>query len=636
MRYRNHDKTYSIALKPIVGTAMFLTVAIAFALSFTAVANIDDGLLWVFKAKEGVADGSTDSSDFRDQLTVSAATTKTLTFNYPEGYPICFTNMTVKSGVANATYENQPCLFLPQTTNWVDGVLHSYEQNATIPNAMLAKSTEGASFYARLKWLGRSRPQVGAQFPYNYDFSFFDNGHVWSETGRGWIIRFGLYGNSPRGAYLEAVVKDKRVTASSGNLVTDEAQWVAGKIMGNACDIYAPGEIASYEWVDIAVTFRYASEEGRTYITFFKCPSGGHDVAIARGFVERSLAAPTGNGKVFGATTAEEHVGGATSGNFRGAVSEMRLWNRCLSEEEVRTVFAGQPQGWRIGADNGSADEFSDTECTSDFSPRTMQWSKMRKTLTAANPSVSLTATFPADRRNLPRVLRIKPIISEDAAGAQLDIRLNGTKIGTVKLRGGDNFFFVREQAFNRFVGSDGVATFTLTRTGNMAGTVMFDFLELTGSFQIGNRDNANGSASYSEFTWGTGASILYAAAEDTTIYRANLPPEKTMDIWFPLVKAVADHYKFRFSTHLFWQTEAQLPLTFSLNGVALQPTEELTPTRTFHFDIAPGVLQECNKFSITSGVSTRTDTGSKDYAIDYYRLDVINTDKPPFTVSFR
>ena len=636
MRYRNHDKTYSIALKPIVGTAMFLTVAIAFALSFTAVANIDDGLLWVFKAKEGVADGSTDSSDFRDQLTVSAATTKTLTFNYPEGYPICFTNMTVKSGVANATYENQPCLFLPQTTNWVDGVLHSYEQNATIPNAMLAKSTEGASFYARLKWLGRSRPQVGAQFPYNYDFSFFDNGHVWSETGRGWIIRFGLYGNSPRGAYLEAVVKDKRVTASSGNLVTDEAQWVAGKIMGNACDIYAPGEKASYEWVDIAVTFRYASEEGRTYITFFKCPSGGHDVAIARGFVDRSLAAPTGNGKVFGATTAEEHVGGATSGNFRGAVSEMRLWNRCLSEEEVRTVFAGQPQGWRIGADNGSADEFSDTECTSDFSPRTMQWSKMRKTLTAANPSVSLTATFPADRRNLPRVLRIKPIISEDAAGAQLDIRLNGTKIGTVKLRGGDNFFFVREQAFNRFVGSDGVATFTLTRTGNMAGTVMFDFLELTGSFQIGNRDNANGSASYSEFTWGTGASILYAAAEDTTIYRANLPPEKTMDIWFPLVKAVADHYKFRFSTHLFWQTEAQLPLTFSLNGVALQPTEELTPTRTFHFDIAPGVLQECNKFSITSGVSTRTDTGSKDYAIDYYRLDVINTDKPPFTVSFR
>lgn len=636
MKYKNEDKTCGIALKPIGGTAMFLTVAIAFALSFTAVANIDDGLLWVFKAKEGVADGSTDSSDFRDQLTVSAASTKTLTFNYPEGYPIYFTNMTVKSGVANATYENQPCLFLPQTTNWVDGVLHSYEQNATIPNAMLAKSTEGASFYARLKWLGRSRPQVGAQYPYNYNFQFFDNGHVWSEAGRGWIIRFGLYGNSPRGAYLEAVVKDKGVTASSGNLVTDEAQWVAGKIMGDACDIYAPGEIASYEWVDIAVTFRYASEEGRTYITFFKCPSGWHDVAIARGFVERSLAAPTGNGKAFGGATAGEHIGGQTSGNFRGAVSEMRLWNRCLSEEEVRTVFAGQPQGWRIGADNGSADEFSDTECTSDFSPRTMQWSKMRKTLTAANPSVSLTATFPADRRNLPRVLRIKPIISEDAAGAQLDIRLNGTKIGTVKLRGGDNFFFVREQAFNRFVGSDGVATFTLTRTGNMSGTVMFDFLELTGSFQIGNRDNANGSASYSEFTWGTGASILYSAAEDTKIYRANLPPEKTMDIRFPLAKTVADHYKFRLSTHLFWQTEAQLPLTFSLNGVAIQPTEELTPTRTFHFDIAPGVLQECNKFSITSGASTRTDSGSKDYAIDYYRLDVINTYKPPFTVSFR
>ena len=108
------------------------------------------------------------------------------------------------------------------------------------------------------------------------------------------------------------------------------------------------------------------------------------------------------------------------------------------------------------------------------------------------------------------------------------------------------------------------------------------------------------------------------------------------MDIWFPLEKAVADHYKFRLSTHLFWQTEEQLPLTFALNGVALQPTEELTPTRTFHFDIAPGVLQECNKFSIISGTSTRTDTGNKDYAIDYYRLDVINTDQSPLVVSFR
>ena len=618
-------------MKKNLGKKNRMYLVATFALSFTAVANIDDGLLWVFKAKEGVADGSTDSSCFRDQLTVSAATTKTLTFNYPEGYPICFTNMTVKSGVANATYENQPCLFLEQPTNWVDGIIHSYEQNVTIPNAMLSKSTEGASFYARLKWLGRSRPMVGEKYPYNYDFSIFDNGHVWDANGRGWMFRFGAYGGSWNNANLEVVIKNKRVTCSSGNRVTDESLWTAGKILGSYCDIYT-----SYEWVDVAVTLRYASEEGRTYVTFFKCHSGGHDVSIGRGFVEQSLAAPTSNGKAFGPTTAGEHVDGNTMGNFRGAVSEMRLWDRCLSEDEMRTVFAGQPQGWTVGADNGSADEFSDTECTSDFNPRTMQWSKMRKTLTAANPSVSFTATLPADRRYLPRTLHIKPILSEDAAGAQLDVRLNGTKIGTVKLRDGDNFFFVREKAFRRFVGSDGAATFTLTRTGNTAGTVMFDFLELTGSFQIGNIDNTSDAQAYSGFTWmGWDSSLkeIYSSAEDTTIQPANLPPETTLNLYFPIKQVVADHYCFRLSTRLFWQSEERVPLSFALNDVAITPTEEVTPKRTFHFDIAPGVLRENNKFSIISGVATET---TNDYGIDYYRLDAINTDKSPFVIVVR
>ena len=595
---------------------VLITAAIAFVLPFVAAANVDDGLLWVFKAKEGVANGSTDSSCFRDQLTVSAATTKTLTFNYPEGYPICFTNMTVKSGVANATYENQPCLFLGQPTNYIDGVLHVYLQNVTVPKAYLATGTE-ASFFARIKWDGRGFPNSGAQYPYNYAVPLFSNGHVWSTAAnsKGWSIWLNASGGAWNNSSVRVVVGNK----SSGP-------------SDNALKIYP-----SDGWVDLAVTLR--KDGSKTYITYFICKSASHDIRIVTAELDDpTFNAPSGNGSLGSDVPSGIYSNSDSysnkSWNFRGAISEVRLWNRCLSEGEIRTVFAGQPQGWTVGADNGSADEFSDTECTSDFNPRTMQWSKMRKTLTAANPSVSFTATFPADRRYLPRTLHVKPILSEDAAGAQLDVRLNGTKIGTVKLRDGDNFFFVREKAFRRFVGSDGAATFTLTRAGNTAGTVMFDFLELTGSFQVGNIDNTSDSQAYSGFTWASQLYALYPSVEETSVCTANLPPEKTLNVYFPLKQAVADHYRFRFTARLFWQSQAVLPLSFMLNGVAIEPTEEVTPTRTLHFDIAPGVLQENNKFSIISGVSTKTT--NTDYGIDYYRLDVINTDKPPMVISFR
>ena len=376
---------------------------------------------------------------------------------------------------------------------------------------------------------------------------------------------------------------------------------------------------------------RSVSGEGKTYVTVFRCQNGTHSVSIARTFVNRLLAAPSPNdglSYIFGNETGDKT--GTGNVNFRGAVREVRLWNRCLSEEEMRMVFAGQQQGWSIGAENNSADEFSDTECAGVFNPRTMSWNKMRKTLTSATPSVSITSTFPEDRRYLPRTLHIKPILSAEAAGAKLDVSLNGANIGTVSLKEGDNWLFVKERIFSSLVGNDGVAAFTLTRSGNMSGTVMFDILELTGSFQIGKADNVNADGSFSEFTWVQNRNHeLYSTVENIERYPANISPNKKIDIYFTLRQAVADHYKFRFSTHLFWQTEAQLPLTFKLNDVDIQPTAELsTPDRTFNFDIEPGVLQECNKFTIRTGATTRTDSGDKDYAIDYYRLDLVNTDK--------
>lgn len=609
---------------------VIIAVAVSAVLPSTAVADLDDGLLWIFRAKDGIADGSTDMSNFRDQLTVSAASTKTFNFTSAAGHSPYLTNMTVSAGVENATWENMSCLYLDQPTNTIDGTFHAYRQMAMIPSTMIAKSTEGVSFFARIKWDGPRRKK--ADGTWDNVIPFFMNGHNWSN--KGWGIELTQYGNTLGNAWLGVVVANTKAIARDTNVVSDESSWTAGKFLGSACGIWrAEG------WTDIGVTMRSVSAENKTYITIFRCNNEGRSTQIGRTFLNKLLATPdtgwAGYSYFFGDSSGDKT--GAGNDSFAGAVRELRLWNRCLSEEEMKAVFAGQQQGWSIGAKNDSADEFSDAECVGAFNPRTMSWSKMRKTLTSANPSVSITTTLPADRRYLPRTLHIKPILSAEAAGAKLDVSLNGANIGNVRLMEGDNWLFIKERVFSSLVGDDGVATFTLTRSGNMAGTVMFDFLELTGSFQIGNRDNANADASFSEFGAWNKSHQVYSSVEDTTIYTGGLAPEKTLDIRFPLRKAVADHYKFRFSTHLFWQTEEQLPLSFTLNDVAILPTEESsTPTRTFYFDIEPGVLQECNKFSITAGVSTRTDSGNKSYAIDYYRLDVINTDKTGFVMVFR
>lgn len=610
---------------------VIIAVAVSAVLPSTAVADLDDGLLWIFRAKDGIADGSTDMSDFRDQLTVSAASTKTFNFSSAAGHSPYLTNMTVKAGVENATYENQACLYVDQPTNTIDGTFHAYRQMAKIPSSMIAKSTEGVSFFARVKWDGPRRKK--ADGTWDNVIPFFMNGHNWNN--KGWGLELNQNGNTPGNAWLGVVVANTKAIAKDTNVVADESSWTAGKFLGNACGIWrAEG------WTDIGVTMRSVSAENKTYITIFRCNNEGRSIQIGRTFLNKMLATPDtswdGFSYFFGDSSGDKT--GAGNDSFAGAVRELRLWNRCLSDDEMRMVFAGQQQGWSIGAANDSANEFSDTECVGDFNPRTMSWSKMRKTLSSAYPSVSITTTFPVDRRNLPRVLHIKPILSSEAAGAKLDVSLNGANIGTVSLKEGDNWLFVKERIFSSLVGNDGVAAFTFTRSGNMSGTVMFDILELTGSFQIGKADNVNADGSFSEFTWVQNRNHeLYSTVENIKPYPANISPNKTIDIYFPLRQAVADHYKFRFSTHLFWQTEAQLPLTFKLNNVDIQPTAELsTPNRTFSFDIEPGVLQECNKFTIRTGATTRTDSGDKDYAIDYYRLDVINTDKDGFILSFR
>lgn len=81
--------------------SIFLSAMTA-SVALNVLAGPDEGLVWAFKAKDGVADGSTDMADFRDQLTVSASSTQVFRFADDGVHRPFMTNLTVKSGTCSS------------------------------------------------------------------------------------------------------------------------------------------------------------------------------------------------------------------------------------------------------------------------------------------------------------------------------------------------------------------------------------------------------------------------------------------------------------------------------------------------------------------------------------------------------
>ena len=188
---------------------------------------------------------------------------------------------------------------------------------------------------------------------------------------------------------------------------------------------------------------------------------------------------------------------------YRGPMQFVKIYNRGLSVEEFdQACLPTEEPLWSIGARNGSAAEFSDTEAESTFEPDSMPWHKFRKSLTAFSPSVGIRCNIMAEDRQIPRVLQMKVLGSGGFSSGNIDIAVNGTVVGTVPVEAGEeSLFFLETSMMELVTESDGEypMTISLTRSGSMAGTLSFDFLALQGGWQLGTNNT-----SYSEFgTWG-------------------------------------------------------------------------------------------------------------------------------------
>ena len=208
------------------------------------------------------------------------------------------------------------------------------------------------------------------------------------------------------------------------------------------------------------------------------------------------------------------------------------------------------------------------------------------------------------------------------ASGAKLAVSVNGRRIKEYKLTSGEpelTFIKASHLAGIEKVGNAYPLTVTLTRAGDMSGTLSFDRVVLGGGWQLGNKDSSPG---YTEFLSWNGK--IYYNFYDYYLARNNLKllaaqmyvsdsKQSTQRIHFSLTDKMVEKCGFVYTS----RPGGSGTVDFSLNGESLGSQ---TMSHGVDFSIA------LDKTKLKGGVNElkavlREQTSSGAFAFDFYRL---------------
>ncbi|MBR0056311.1 MAG: hypothetical protein IJP66_03190 [Kiritimatiellae bacterium] len=161
---------------------------------------------------------------------------------------------------------------------------------------------------------------------------------------------------------------------------------------------------------------------------------------------------------------------------FEGAFHQIAFWDRTLSDDEIREAMAGgtgRPGLVDVGMEGNGVAEFAASSQTASVAADGA-WEYLNPSLTAENPSATITFDCPALWAGLPQWLRLA-----GAGTGGVSVALNGKTLGEVNVpASGAASFFVPE---NEIV--SGANTLVLSRT---SGAPILDAIRLGGSWRFG------------------------------------------------------------------------------------------------------------------------------------------------------
>ena len=348
------------------------------------------------------------------------------------------------------TSRSETVAYFPQDVDFSTVKYYAGAINFTSPFAV--DLTKECTFFLRYKWSGESPAGDGMQ---NYFLCVGD------------ISGYGFY---------LSIMSNGTYNAYSPN--------VYGKNWKGAAD----ARVKPNEWTDFAVTVKnrkltiYSYQESSSDINIYEVSgSAGTHTGTPSGKISLGCSYADG-GCGYGYSSTAQRIRA-----FRGSIQSFASWERALSADEVRQVFAWPGTDLaRLGTANDSTQEFSDGAAPTTF-----------------NFDVA------AKDAGLAQVLRVTAT-SMSAAGT-FSVSLNGAVLGSLAVTPGKTALFPIKK--NQTVA--GANTITLTRTS--ADPVAIDAIALGGGIQIGN---ANGSST--DFAPETYGGKVFADVK--TLHRGAIP----------------------------------------------------------------------------------------------------------------
>ncbi len=331
-----------------------------------------------------------------------------------------------------------------------------------------------------------------------------------------------------------------QVSGNANHIIDIGSSWngTAGAATGVALNLNTPTALADYacprtfvtttqknyineiqikngRWVDCALVVN-----GQT-LTMWFCWNNGTDEAPENKLVKITETYPTTAGlptipagcRVNLASQKDAYSATFTNGvynsemsnkAFEGAFHQIAFWDRTLSDDEIREAMAGgtgRPNLVDVGMEGNGINEFAAAPTVASAAT-TGAWENLDPTLTAQNPSATISFDCPALWAGMPQWLRIA-----GAGAGRVSVTLNNEALGTKSIGAGRaTSFFVPE---GKIV--SGTNTLVITRTD---GSPVLDAVRLGGSWKFGESVTSFNSAS-------VGSSLAAKLGSDCWIFHA-------------------------------------------------------------------------------------------------------------------
>ena len=503
----------------------------------------------------------------------------------------------------------QPCIYLTQKKAEDDTGkfgLSRWELGYTYVDAPVA------TFYVRFLWEGPLVPGIAN------DSCIFCNGYTtWKNIGEGFTLRIrtpsGGGANDNMG-FLNVFIPNEVPTVDYGtDLYITTNSWVD-------CFVSVYPSPTNFELSNVDIWFCQTPALGSNGIFGYpvlKHKHMGDECKLPRfRSIDKAHAIRLG-AETSGTNTDSEYIRKA----FRGYYGGLKAWDRLLTENEMWSVMAGQYGGtFSIGVENGSADEFGGTwygRRADPFDVATNKWQEMKKSLTAADRTLTLVAPIPAESEGLPRVLEIVPLFDGVGASCPVTVTANGATVGTFDLMDASRRTIpLRAGQIRR--DANGKLTIAITRPEGCVGTLSFDALSLAGSWQIGV---INGTADdMTQQAQGVSSVVIAGDPNYKHAQRGLTTTYNTLTIPFDVPKSSAGQCAYRYEVFINSVKSGNThPVHIELNGETVCTTNA-TPGKV-RVDIpAENIKAGLNELKWVY----ETTTANNWMSFDYHRMKMV------------